>query len=138
MWSLPTLLLIISATFIALGNANDKYERRHDFRHNYVRPQPEFAVYSLTQTSPNYLSIWSGNSTGLTYVGQVATGGNGSSVQSQNPLVVFQHYIFAVNSESSTVSMFSINEHDPTNVTLVAVVPSGGDFPVSIAAAQGN
>jgi len=97
-----------------------------------------FALYSLSQTAPNMLSIWSGNGSGiLAYVGQVATGGDGSGVQSQNPLVVFKGYVFAVNAVSGTVSMFSVNSRDPTNVTLVGTPhSSGGDWPTSVTAAE--
>ncbi|KAK6063757.1 hypothetical protein SCUP515_12187 [Seiridium cupressi] len=47
-------------------------------------------------------------------------------------------FLFAVNSGSNTVSMFAIDERDPTQLTLVgqpALIP--GDFPTTVAASNG-
>jgi len=130
MWFRAIVLLLLSVLCICRAD-NDQEQRFERLEH--------FALYSLTQTTPNYLSIWYGNNSGISYVAQVATGGDSSSVQSQNPLVVFQRHIFAINAVSSTVSMFSIQENNPTQVTLVGTpVASGGDWPVSVTAAETN
>jgi len=97
---------------------------------------PTFALYTMTGSAPNMLNIFSGASDGtLTYSSQVSTGGNGGGIQSQSSIVVIQNYIFLVNANSSTVAMFSIDETDPTQVTMVgSPVSSGGDWPNSITA----
>jgi len=95
-----------------------------------------FYLYSLTQTSPNSVSIWSGDSNGLlTYVGKTLTGSNSSPVQSQNPLIVYDDYVFATNSKDSTVSMFSINRNKPAEIRLLGSNQNaGGDWPLSVTA----
>jgi len=100
-----------------------------------VLSPPPFAVYSLDQ---GVVSIYSGNSEGqLSNAGQITTNGTGSGssgLQSQNGIIVFQNYIFAVNAGSNSVSMFQIQPTDPTVVVILSTVDSGGDWPLSLTA----
>ncbi|SCU77296.1 LAME_0A00540g1_1 [Lachancea meyersii CBS 8951] len=60
-------------------------------------------------------------------------------LSSQGAIAVVGHNIFVVNAGDNTVSMFSIDEEDPANITLLgapAAVP--GDFPVTVAASALN
>lgn len=60
-------------------------------------------------------------------------------LSSQGSVVVVGNSLFVVNAGDNSVSMFSINENDPTNITLVgepASVP--GDFPVTVSASALN
>ncbi|KAL8290575.1 hypothetical protein RQP46_002833 [Phenoliferia psychrophenolica] len=50
----------------------------------------------------------------------------------QDSVRVAGSYLFAVNAGSNTVSMFNIDVANPTKLTLVSTVASGGDFPSSI------
>ena len=82
-----------------------------------------------------------GHDGGLAPAGTYATGGNGGVLQgsqvdhlaSQNSLVydAGAGELFAVNAGSNTVSVFGV---DGDRLRLRQVIPSGGDFPVSIAA----
>jgi len=102
--------------------------------------QAAFGLYSLTHGHPNQLTILSGASNGqVTFVKQIDTGGNGLApggpgLGSQHSIIVQGNYIFSVNPDSNTVSMFVINPSDPTNVTLLNTAPSGGDYPLSVGA----
>jgi 6-phosphogluconolactonase (cycloisomerase 2 family) len=74
----------------------------------------------------------------LSYAGTYATGGLGAPTRpinalgSQGSLVLSEDgkLLFAVNAGSSEVSMFRVGPH---GLTLLDVVDSGGDFPVSVA-----
>ncbi len=76
----------------------------------------------------------------LTEAGQYATGGNGGQLEgsvvdhtaSQGALQLDQQdgLLYAVNAGSNSISVFSV---DGDRLRLNQVVPSGGDFPVSIA-----
>lgn len=83
----------------------------------------------------------------LTTVRAVPTGGNGQhsdssdganspdALFSQGAIKVGGNAVFAVNPGSNTVSMFNINPSDPANIQAVGKPqPSGGEFPVSVAA----
>jgi len=97
----------------------------------------KFGVYTLTMTSPNLLNVFSGDlATGhITFVEAIATGGNGTGVQSQDAVTVFGNYIFAVNPLSNSLSLFWINPQDPTIVKLVNTpVSTHGDFPDTVTA----
>ena len=99
----------------------------------------KFGVYTLTMTSPNLLNVFSGDfSTGhITFVEAIATGGNGTGVQSQNALTVFGNYIFAVNPLSNSLSCFWINPQDPTIVKLVGnPINTQGDYPDTVTASK--
>jgi len=102
----------------------------------FAATTPSFALYGLTQGVPNMLTIFSGDADGtITYVTEVATGGDGSTgVQAQGAVFVLDEFIFAVNPGSNTVSLFQIDSTDPTNVTLIDSASSGGDFPNSVTA----
>jgi len=102
-----------------------------------VNAQQQFCIYSLSMQTPNTVVIYQGttNSATITYVKQVPTGGNATGgVQSQSSITVNGNYIFAVNPESNSISMLTINPADPTNVTLVNTISSEGDYPNTITA----
>ena len=71
----------------------------------------------------------------------VPTGGNGGSktagasdgLFSQDSVVVGGGCLFVVNAGSSTISAFKIQPDQPTSITLLNTVPSGGDFPIAVA-----
>jgi hypothetical protein len=78
-------------------------------------------------------------------VNAVATGGAGGSgtvdppaaehadsLFTQDSVKVSKNMLFAVNAGSNTLSMFNINENDPTQLTLAAQASTGGDFPTSV------
>jgi hypothetical protein len=98
-----------------------------------------FAFYSLSMNTANTVKVFSGNSTGyITYVTEVSTGGAGGAVQSQESIYVYGGYLFAVNPNSNTVSLFTISNNDPTSITLVGTpVSSGGTYPLSVTAYGG-
>lgn len=97
---------------------------------------PQFAIYSLTMTSPNSLNVFSGDSStgNIAFVKSVPTGGNGVAVESQSSVAVYGNYIFTVNPLSNSLSLFSIDPSDPTNVTLLGTAPSEGEFPDTVTA----
>ncbi|KYG05870.1 3-carboxymuconate cyclase [Sorangium cellulosum] len=78
----------------------------------------------------------------LAYAGTYATGGLGAPSRPINPLgsqgsLVLSEdgkLLFAVNAGSNEVSMFRVGPH---GLTLLDVVDSGGDFPVSVASHGG-
>jgi hypothetical protein len=98
-----------------------------------------FAFYTLSMNTANTVKVFSGNATGyITYVDEVPTGGAGAAVQSQQSICVYGGYLFAVNPNSNTVSLFSISNNDPTNIKLVGTpVSSGGTYPLSVTAYGG-
>ncbi|KAI0454232.1 hypothetical protein F5B21DRAFT_245536 [Xylaria acuta] len=58
---------------------------------------------------------------------------------SQSSVTIAGNNLFAVNPGSNTVSMFAINRHDPTKLTLVGQpVAVPGEFPVTVAASERN
>ena len=79
---------------------------------------------------------------GLTRVGAVATGGNGSGPPSMAPpfdplgsqealiLSADNAFLFVVNAGSNSISSFRVE--DDGNVSLIGTVASGGGFPVSL------
>ncbi|SCU89934.1 LAFA_0E21968g1_1 [Lachancea sp. 'fantastica'] len=85
------------------------------------------------------LKVWT-NGTGASEI-SAATNQTASpdGLSSQGSVAVVGNSLFAVNAGDNTVSLFSIDEQDPTNITLLgspASVP--GDFPVSVAASALN
>jgi len=86
----------------------------------------------------------------VSYTKNVPTGGVGAHVWdyiffipdalfSQSSVFRQDNMLFTVNAGSDTVSMFSINPEDPTDITLVGEpVASGGEFPTSVAAHGNN
>lgn len=98
-------------------------------------------IYQISNNSINntiliYKVMDNGN---LNYFGFKLTGGCGSSLNhtnslfSQNPIIVFKKFLFAVNSGSNSFSLFKINSKDPTDIQLLKIIDSCGDYPVSIA-----
>ncbi|KAG8901464.1 hypothetical protein FRB99_005293 [Tulasnella sp. 403] len=86
---------------------------------------------------------------GTLSAGSVASaGGRGGHIMSANPAAgdpltsqgaveVLGHHLFTVNAGSNSVAMFNIDAHDPSKLTMVGQpVPSGGEFPVSVAASK--
>ncbi|KAG8887697.1 hypothetical protein FRB99_004212, partial [Tulasnella sp. 403] len=61
----------------------------------------------------------------------------GDPLASQGSVVVSGNYLYTVNAGSNTAVMFAINPAAPTELTMIGQpVPTGGEFPVSIAASQ--
>lgn len=108
------------------------------------------AVYVLTNLiQGNTVVVYHRSADGsLTRVSEVATGGRGSGpgelppgfgpgpgpnpLDSQDGLILTKggRFLLAVNSRSNDVSVFAVEQH---GLRLVDRVPSGGNFPVSIA-----
>jgi hypothetical protein len=91
-------------------------------------------------TSGNQIDVYDRAPTGLSFAGSYATGGNGGvetgavvdSLASQSSLVYDPgaSALYAVNAGSNTISVFFVwGDH----LFLLQVLPSGGEFPVSIA-----
>jgi len=102
----------------------------------------EFGHSVFVQTdssSGNKIDVYDQAPTGATFAGSYATGGNGGvesgavvdSLASQSSLVVDPgaSALYAVNAGSNTISVFFVwGDH----LFLLQVLPSGGEFPVSI------
>ncbi|KAJ3251281.1 hypothetical protein HK103_002551 [Boothiomyces macroporosus] len=81
----------------------------------------------------------------LSIVNTVSTGGKGGngiadksdkgpdSLFSQDSVIVGGNFLFNVNPGSNSVSMFSIDQADPTRIKLLQTADSCGDFPVALA-----
>jgi 6-phosphogluconolactonase len=98
------------------------------------------AVYAMTNADDgNEIVVYHRASDGtLTLAGTFATGGSGETTApddplgSQGPLLLLSpdhRYLFAVNAGSDTISVFQI---DQDNLTLLQVIESQGDLPVSL------
>jgi 6-phosphogluconolactonase len=96
------------------------------------------AVYAMTNADDgNEIVIFNRKANGLlTLVGNIATGGNGSGggldpLGSQGSLVLSEdhRWLLAVNAGSNQLSVFKVLPEGPS---LVHVVSSGGEFPVSV------
>jgi len=97
------------------------------------------AVYAMTNADDmNEIVVYHRAADGmLTLAGTVDTGGSGETTDpadalgASNPLIMSpdQRWLFAVNAGSDTISVFKIDQDD---LTLVNIVPSGGDLPVSL------
>ncbi|KAI1760796.1 hypothetical protein GGR53DRAFT_525712 [Hypoxylon sp. FL1150] len=71
---------------------------------------------------------------GLVGIGSTGAGVTMDTLFSQDAVVVSGSHLFTVNSGANTVSLFAIPRDDPWRPQLVgSPVPSGGDFPMSIA-----
>ncbi len=98
------------------------------------------AVYTMSNApNMNQILIHRLNIKGkLTMVGAVNTNGTGVSTTktdpliSQGPLIVYSNYLFAVNPGSNSLSMFTINSSNATQLTLLSVQPTNGWFPISV------
>jgi hypothetical protein len=102
-----------------------------------------FAVYAMTnpEGGPNEIAIYHRFSNGAIAFSHLApTGGLGAcgvpcspedALGSQNPLIMSENrkWLFAVNAGSDTISVFRARG---TDLILVDIVWSGGDFPVSL------
>lgn len=75
----------------------------------------------------------------LSFSSSVSTSGRGTRVRDTDPFFgqgsvnVFNQSLFVVNAGSNSVTMFSINPQDPTQITLQTTASTHGDYPVSIA-----
>jgi 6-phosphogluconolactonase len=96
------------------------------------------AVYAMTNSADgNEIVMFDREANGiLTLVGNVATGGDGSGggldeLGSQNSLVLSEddRWLLAVNAGSDEISVFKVL---PEGLSLVDILSSGGDFPVSV------
>jgi 6-phosphogluconolactonase (cycloisomerase 2 family) len=81
-----------------------------------------------------------GNDGRLTYIGEYATGGDGSGpgltapvdpLGSQSSLIVHEEYLYVVNAGSNEVSALSISRD---GLSLIGTYDSGGSYPVSLTA----
>jgi hypothetical protein len=99
------------------------------------------AVYTMSNgATMNQILIQRVNANGqLTMVGAVNTNGTGvnfttpDALFSQGSLTVYSNCLFAVNPGSNSLSMFMINPADATQLTLLSVQPTFGQYPVSVA-----
>ena len=98
------------------------------------------AVYVMTNAvDANAIAVFTRAADGtLTAAGRCSTGGHGSGVGrtlppdplgSQNALLLVGPWLCAVNAGSDTISVLRIQPHA---LEVVAVVPSGGAYPVSL------
>src|SRR5919199_58735 len=98
------------------------------------------AVYVMTNAvDDNAIAVFTRAADGtLTAAGRCSTGGRGSGVGrtlppdplgSQNALLLAGPWLCAVNAGSDTISVLRVQPHA---LELVAVVPSGGAYPVSL------
>jgi hypothetical protein len=98
------------------------------------------AVYTMTNGAiMNQVIIYSLNSSGqLTWFGTMNTNGTGVNTTATDPLfsqgsiMVFSNYLFVVNPGSNSLSMFTINPMNATQLTLISVQPTNGWFPISV------
>lgn len=95
-------------------------------------------VYAMTNADENEIVVYNRAANGsLTLAGSFDTGGSGATTEpndalgASNPLILSPdyHWLFAVNAGSDEISVFKI-DHD--GLTLMQVISSGGDFPVSL------
>jgi len=59
--------------------------------------------------------------------------GEQDALGTQNALIVNDDVLFGVNAGTNSVSIFLINRNQPTELTFVSSIPSGGHFPVALA-----
>ncbi|KAK1978899.1 hypothetical protein LZ30DRAFT_727660 [Colletotrichum cereale] len=111
-------------------------------------------IYTTTNDKDNAVVAIPISSNGMLSKGnKIATGGAGSNffdpaakgpaapdaLASQSALTVAGKNLFAVNAGSNTVTMFAINQADPTKLTMVGQpVAVGGEFPNTVAASAKN
>ncbi|SJM88870.1 uncharacterized protein ZBIST_5070 [Zygosaccharomyces bailii] len=112
------------------------------------------ALYFQTNNEANSVVSVKINENGTLSVGNVVyTNGTGATeisaktkmsalpdgLSSQGSVAVVDHSLFVVNSGDNTVSLFNIDEENPTNITLLgSPVQVPGDFPVSVAVSSLN
>ena len=131
---LVAVLLVAIALTFGVANASAKGCDRH---------QSHQALFVQTdEPSANHIVVYDRAGNGmLKFAGSYATGGKGGvaagaavdPLASQGSLATAQHgsVLLAVNAGSDTLSLFRIARGD--KLLLKQVVPSGGQFPVSIA-----
>jgi len=98
------------------------------------------AVYTMTNGPVmNGILVYRLDTNGqLTWVRTVDTNGvgvnttDGDALFSQGAIIVYSNYLFVVNAGSDSLSMFVINPSDATQLTLISVQPTFGQFPVSV------
>ncbi|XXH02956.1 hypothetical protein Hte_009346 [Hypoxylon texense] len=132
---MKNVLQILGLTTLAAGAAVPAAERALYFLEN--NPSGANIVSLKISSRDGSLSDPTRISTGGS--GLVGVGNTGAAVMmdtlfSQDAVVVSGSHLFTVNPGTNTVSLFSIPKHDPWHPQLVgSPVPSGGDFPMSIA-----
>jgi 6-phosphogluconolactonase (cycloisomerase 2 family) len=108
-------------------------------------PEEEFgAVYTMTNAADGneVVAFRRADDGGLTRIGAVSAGGNGSGppavlpvdpLESQDPLILSDdnRFLFVVNAGNDTIASFRVQ--DDGSVVLVGAVASGGGFPTSLA-----
>jgi len=101
------------------------------------------AIYQISNSNNNSILIYGILKNGkLQFYDSVPTRGKGTSLNmtdplfSQNSIVVYDNNLFAVNPDSNTLSIFSINPSNPLDIKLLNVIDTDGDYPVSIAVNQ--
>lgn len=128
------LLLLLLATLLTLpGCDSDDPE-----------DEPLGAVFTMTNAAGGneVVAFRRALDGGLTRIGAVSAGGNGSGppamlpvdpLESQDPLILSDdnQFLFAVNAGSDTIASFRVQADG--SVVLVGTVPSGGGFPTSLA-----
>jgi hypothetical protein len=112
--------------------------------HTWSRPRHALFVETGAVSGNTILAYSRGQDGSVSLSNSYATGGNGGvaagatadPLASQDGLVLINNgaNLLAVNAGSNTVSLFDVRG---TFLSLVQVIPSGGDFPVSIAS-QGD
>jgi hypothetical protein len=135
--SLLTLLVLTLTVALAgaqAGSAHDRYGKRHGAN--------DLVFVQTNELTGNRILVYDVARDGnLRSDGSYATGGNGGAalpgtesdrLGSQGSLVYDRHHrlLVAVNAGSNSVSTFSVHG---SRLRLEGVVPSGGQFPASIA-----
>ena len=124
------IFLLVSIAVFLVGNVHSQL----------ISSDGVGAVYTMSdRTSMNEVFVYRIDPTGqLQWVRTVETKGTGLSttdgdpLASQGALTVFSNYLFAVNPGSNSLSLFTINPSDPTELTLISVQPTLGSFPISV------
>ncbi|KAH6877052.1 hypothetical protein B0T10DRAFT_520486 [Thelonectria olida] len=112
------------------------------------------AIYMLTNDAKNAVIALPIGSDGMLSKGtSTEAGGAGSNsimgstgqpagpdaLVSQSSLTVAGNHLFAVNAGSNTITMFAIDRHDPTKLTMIGQpVAVPGEFPNTVAASKKN
>lgn len=141
----PWPVLLLSAAAVAVMFGVSSSARATPGNGNGGDLQLQHAVFTETNTAPNFISIFQRNNDGtLTAAGQIATGGNGQPtlnpplglpyLQTNYELAMGgdgagQRCLFAVNAGSNTVSSFLVRPH---GITLADQKSSNGSHPVSL------
>jgi hypothetical protein len=137
-----------SATQVAQKNGNkngNKNNGQCSVKGNNNKNKVLGAAYFITNepNGNNVVASRIGNDGKLTFASITATGGNGAHgdngdnfdpLFTQDSVKVGGNHLFTVNTGSNTVSMFEINNQDPTKLKLIGQpADTNGEFPVAVA-----